>query len=345
MKKVFSSHAELAHVWAGQKQENGRSSSGNMFFEGPSIYSYGRHFEIARWYGKGPGAVVLFNSASYSNSTCKHQNHTARAINHARVFRVPSMTDHGANVCAYLAKVEEARAAALRAVKYGPMHKAAAERAAKEAAQYVDAFKKHVPAKLRDEVKRTLKLVQQGKLFTAAEMARIAASDERRRDADEKARVRREEQRVNWEKTRAERAAYEASPAYLIDKAHNEAAQEELERTAPLKLDAWARGEVVDKSAWAYYWNDLPTRLRLDDGRVLTSRGAQITERKARELWAALVRGVDVAGVELDHYTVTSWDGARLIVGCHDIERAELERMAAALGLPGTLPAAAPVAA
>lgn len=328
MKTVFTNR-ELAHVWAGQKQETGRGS--NMFFEGPSIYSYGRHFEIARWYGKGPGAVVLYNSASYSNSTAKHKNYVLRAVNHVRVFHVPSMTDHGANVCAYLADVEKARAAALRAVKYGPMHKEEAERAARAAAQYVDAFKKEIPAKLRDEVKRTLKLVTAGKLFTAAELARIAGSDERRRASDQKATARREAERVAWEA---------GAPARKMNAEHEEAAREWLRREAPSMLERWTAGADVDTEK-CHAAITLPTRLRLKDGRVETSQGAQITERRARELWAALVRGADVAGQVLDNYTVTSWDGAVLRVGCHNITREELERMAAALDLPGALPAAA----
>lgn len=37
---------EVAHAWAGQQKESARGS--HFFFNGPSIYSYGAHFEIAR---------------------------------------------------------------------------------------------------------------------------------------------------------------------------------------------------------------------------------------------------------------------------------------------------------
>lgn len=325
MKTVFNNR-ELAHVWAGQKQESGRGS--NMFFQGPSIYSYGRHFEIARVMIDAPG-VVLFTSASYSNSTAKHKNHVWRAVTHMTMFTVPSMTDHSENVLAYLAAVEKARAAALAAVKYGPMHKETAERNADTAARYVEVFKKYIPVKLRNEVKRTAALVKANKLFTAGELAKIAASDERRRVADEKAIARRAQQAAEW--TAGE-------PARAMDRAHREAKEEDARLCAPANLAAWAAGRDVDTDT--YHMRDLPTRLRLKDGRIETSRGAQITERTARALWAGLCRGADIKGMVLDHYTVTSWDGAALVVGCHNIPRAELENMARALGLPGGLPAA-----
>ena len=47
MKKVFSSHASLSHAWANQTHEIGKASA--MFFEGPVIYSWGYHYEIARF--------------------------------------------------------------------------------------------------------------------------------------------------------------------------------------------------------------------------------------------------------------------------------------------------------
>lgn len=318
MKTRFNNR-DLAHVWSGQQQQAGRGS--NMFFEGPSIYSYGRHFEIARWVN----GVVLFNSGRYSSSTSKHQAYTRRAVNHADVFTVESMTDHAANVRAYLAAVETARAAALRAVKYGPMYADQALAAATNAMRYADVFKKDVPAKLRAEARRVAALVKAGKLFTAAELARIAASESRRQAAEQKRAERSARQRAEWEV---------GAPAREMNAAHDAAKRENAKRDAPAMLERWAAGEDVTVYTCL---DELPTRLRLKDGRIETSRGAQITERTARALWAALVRGADVAGQVLDNYRVSSWDGATLRVGCHDIARAELERMAEILELPGAL--------
>jgi hypothetical protein len=89
MKKVFSSNSQLAHVWANQLQYEGRASS--MFFYGPVIYSYGYHYEIARYIETPNGQKVCFiNSNGYSNSTAKHTRHVTHAIpDGIPVFHVP----------------------------------------------------------------------------------------------------------------------------------------------------------------------------------------------------------------------------------------------------------------
>lgn len=94
MKKVFSSNAELAHFWANQLQHEGRGNS--MFFEGPVIYSYGYHYEIARFIEAPNGQRVVFvNSNGYSNSTAKHTNHVHHAIpDGVPVYRVPFYRNH-----------------------------------------------------------------------------------------------------------------------------------------------------------------------------------------------------------------------------------------------------------
>ena len=52
----------VAHVWAQQGQDFGRSNNGNLYFEGPTIFSYGSHFPIASFTDLRVGArrVVLF---------------------------------------------------------------------------------------------------------------------------------------------------------------------------------------------------------------------------------------------------------------------------------------------
>lgn len=77
MKRVFSSHNEVAHVWASQSQPEGRG--GNIFFEDQVIYSYGRHFPVAR-FAPEFGAVVLFTNRGYSSSTGNHKTIIRGAI-------------------------------------------------------------------------------------------------------------------------------------------------------------------------------------------------------------------------------------------------------------------------
>lgn len=94
LKKVFSSNSQLAHVWAAQQQDTGRSA--NMLFDGTSIYSYGFHYCIAQMHGD----IVLINSKGYSISTAKHTNEVRRAVTHKTVFYVPEVNspDSEANI-------------------------------------------------------------------------------------------------------------------------------------------------------------------------------------------------------------------------------------------------------
>lgn len=79
MKKVFSSNSQLAHAWANQLQSEGRAS--NMFFKDETIYSWGNHYEIAKFVTAPNGQKVCFvNANGYSNSTAKHTQHVWNAI-------------------------------------------------------------------------------------------------------------------------------------------------------------------------------------------------------------------------------------------------------------------------
>lgn len=80
MKTVFN-NAGLAHPWAHQLQETGRTSCGNYFFDGGTIYSYGSHFAIARHVTNQKGEkAILFTTRTYSHSTQRHISLTLRAI-------------------------------------------------------------------------------------------------------------------------------------------------------------------------------------------------------------------------------------------------------------------------
>lgn len=78
MKTVFDNQ-QCAHVWAQQSQPSGRSNNGNVFFEGATIYSYGRHFPMATFVNEN---TVLINNDSYSVSTGKQQGYVRYAVNH-----------------------------------------------------------------------------------------------------------------------------------------------------------------------------------------------------------------------------------------------------------------------
>lgn len=69
----------VAHLWANEKQESANGS--NFYFEGESIYSYGRHFEVGRIVRNKRGEkAYLINDTYYSSATSKHQYYVREAI-------------------------------------------------------------------------------------------------------------------------------------------------------------------------------------------------------------------------------------------------------------------------
>lgn len=63
----MSSHTTIAHAWAHQSSRNNALRGYAMYYEGPSIYSWGSHFCIARIVDAPDGApAVLFTTRRYS---------------------------------------------------------------------------------------------------------------------------------------------------------------------------------------------------------------------------------------------------------------------------------------
>jgi hypothetical protein len=86
MKKVFTDISTIAHLWANQLQEEARNS-GNFYFDGKTIYSYGGHFPIAKHIEKDGERAVLFTTRGYSNTTARHIAVVRHAASHLNVIK------------------------------------------------------------------------------------------------------------------------------------------------------------------------------------------------------------------------------------------------------------------
>lgn len=114
MKRV---RKDVCHVWAHQLQSDARY--GRIFFQGDTIYSYGRHFPIARHTKDKSGRhVILFTTQTYSSTTAGHCNETRGAIppdvplfHVNNVYAKPTMED----VSSYAARIAELALSASRA--------------------------------------------------------------------------------------------------------------------------------------------------------------------------------------------------------------------------------------
>jgi hypothetical protein len=95
-----------------------------------------------------------------------------------------------------------------------------------------------------------------------------------------------------------------------------------------IDLGKWMNGE---KSSIYLRYSDRDY-LRVSGDIIQTSRGAVVSLGSCRLFWNLLKKGEAVHGFTFDErYQVTGMNGT-LRVGCHNIERSELERVAALLG-------------
>jgi len=85
MKKVVSNR-DVAHLFALQSQSEAMNSNRSFYFEGTELFSYGRHFCIAKF---ADANTLLFTERSYSNSTAKHINYAWSATIHIKQIRCP----------------------------------------------------------------------------------------------------------------------------------------------------------------------------------------------------------------------------------------------------------------
>jgi hypothetical protein len=96
MKTVFSKDM-VAHIWAQQNQQEGRTSSGNFYFTGKTLYSYGNHFIVGKFEQFKGNRCILMSTRAYSVTTSSQQAIARQAIrnNPLPVFYVPCPEEFG----------------------------------------------------------------------------------------------------------------------------------------------------------------------------------------------------------------------------------------------------------
>jgi hypothetical protein len=86
MKKVFSDQSKVAHLWANKEQDEATNQGRSFFFNRETIYSYGRHFPIAKHVQDQAGNdYILFTERGYSNTTSKHISITRGACRNSEI--------------------------------------------------------------------------------------------------------------------------------------------------------------------------------------------------------------------------------------------------------------------
>jgi len=293
MKTVFSSHNECAHIWASQSQYEGRA--GNIFFEGDTVYSYGRHFPVAR-FAPEFGGIVLFTDRGYSNSTSKHKGIIRGAIPSAYtvIYCDDPSRPASHNLDIWARRVDRLRGEfAAKKNKQGRA-KLAGEIFANSCAAiaYCDALKIDAPGftcSTTDE-------------DNSREYGAIVA-----REREAKATIRRAEYEKKSALEAAERLALWQAGEYVPSHGFNYC-------DTVLRI----KGENIQTSRGA----QIPVADALKIYPLLDR-----AKRSGKTLEAGL------HNINLGSYRFNSFDGNTLIVGCHSIAWNEIEKMAIQLNL------------
>jgi hypothetical protein len=190
------SESEVAHLWASQAQDSARVACGNFYFDGAVIYSYGRHFPIAKHVTNSNGEkAVLFTTSSYSNTTAKHIHAVRHACNHLNLIycKDPECGSyHTNNFQPWISRIE-AEASHLPNARKPEMYLNAIEQISAEVRKYVEFFSVPIPATLQTAMDITSKDIFAGYSAKKNEAAKI-----QRAKAEKEAKKRHNEGLKKW---------------------------------------------------------------------------------------------------------------------------------------------------
>lgn len=334
IKRVFSGIQDFVHLWAHQSQDEAKSR--NAYFEGEVIYSYGRHFPIARIFNqKGKGTTVFFTTRTYSNTTAGHISCVRRAIDHLDIIYMQRVITEDAE---YLHKK----------ASYAYLHKDNVAAMVVEISNAIHDFKNRrtvwtKQTKLREarsEAANLEKYINFFKIRTKVgkkvlDLINDVRSDKYYEQINEF--QEREEKRKKWEEehpTAAQERRRKAREAK--DRAELKANAERIEKWRnfePYIYHPYERG----RRGYRYSGNR-PDLLRYDPekNRIETSQRVEVPAEAARRFYfyikAVIARGgcvtTETCGYEIVGFSVKEITEEHIRVGCHRILMSEVEAMA-----------------
>jgi hypothetical protein len=296
VKRVVSS-GQVPHLWFHKVQDSAKNSNGSLYFNGPTIFSYGSHFPIARHVQSGKKSAVLFTEKDYSVTTSGHKSAVRSAIPEGTtVFHVPEVfqedryasNDHARNLVSYVERVANHLAKCARARQ-----------------SYSKQWEHGRAVALREEARAYAKFFR----LKLPKIAPIPALDSKELDA-----IKAREATKSAEKAAQER----------IRKA-------ELAKRAAELANKWRTGEYDG------YFHNSSVMLRIRGEEIETSRGARVpishAIRGLRFVREVVKRGeafqTNGHTFHLGHYQIDRIDvDGTLHAGCHVIPYTEIERIA-----------------
>ena len=334
--------SELPHLWAHQAQADARNPQGNLFFEGPTIYSYRHSWPLATIHKhKKKGVLVLTDSDTYSNTTTQHQHAVRMACSHLTQIAVPcplaqTPSMHQGNLDYFKKEINKLHDQAKRVLS---VH--AVEWRENNANELHDQERKY-----RAYFGIRTKQAPMPDFKPLIERARSIENPDPIRDAKRhRAKIARE--KSNEKRAETFRADYLAKIA-------------EARTLAAENVEKWKNGENVSLHvSHPNRWNlpnwqrlaiadikddlvQLPVMLRIKGDQIETSQGATIPLDHAPRIWKFVCR-VMQSGTPYErnghtehagHFPIDRVDiDGTLKAGCHTIPFSEIQRIADQLGL------------
>ena len=284
MKKVLDPQT-VAHYWANKVQSEATNSNRSFYFDGDAIYSYGRHFPIAKHINE----KVLFTTRSYSNTTAKHISIVRAACSHLPKVYAPYIDgSHSDNFSTWQREIES-NLKAMRTARKPEKYFTAIQHLQNEAKTYCE-FMAVKPTK---ELKKLLLLT-----FENAEQL-----------VSKQAEAAKKEAKIIQEK--GSKLFYKYIKLWRAGLPY-EQISEQIKPSERLILNKYINLSDI-------------TILRVIDGQVETSKGVKLPIDVAKRYAEAYKNGTLRQGDSVLNYSVSEVSPKYIKIGCHNIPAEQVE--------------------
>jgi hypothetical protein len=313
MKRILGTN-QVAHFWANKVQDEGRVAHGNFYFDGDTIYSYGRHFPIAVHYN----GIVLFTTRTYSNTTSGHISLVKSAVSHLDIIYCMNPDEaarnyHANNVASFIFNIVSIAKNKLTTARKPAIYMAQIDAQKELLNKYTAFFNIEISAKQQAEISFS----NAGEFKEAMDKANKAAEAEKIAQA-----------KAFDKKMKAGKKVFQS----FIDSWKSGQSKTEFSESI--------KGAM--KTNFEFYYNQVryenTTYLRLSGNVVNTFKGVDIPTDVAKRYYAFYNRIVAAGGCDGDcnfkmlEYNVNKATKDVLEVGCHHIPVSEIEYIAGLLG-------------
>ena len=346
----------VAHLWANEKQESANGS--NFYFEGESIYSYGRHFEVGRIVRNKRGEkAYLINDIYYSSPTSKYQYCVRDEIpTGSKVFSVGYNMSNTGNMAFVTSRLESIKDA-IEKYKFArtelPYQNVWG--AFKNLMGYIEFFDMGTPQRLLKksanewlgtnhklsrksdkikrehvrELKRIFQILLNHQALKILGTVNVVVDEVCGEGTWAKYTIRCQ----RWTEGCEKREAIVLEKARKEEEARNKALEEQIQM--------WKSGEISQLSYYCWSENDQPNVwLRIKNGKIETSKGIKVELTEAERLWGLIKvfhnggqfqhdLALDVTG---HRWASNRYENDMLTAGCHRIAYSEIESIAKQLG-------------